>query len=85
MHCRSGCAACCIAPSISSPMPKHPQGKPAGVACGHLTPELLCELFGLPERPSVCGSLQPSVSMCGENRSQALAYLNELETLTAPA
>lgn len=85
MQCRSGCAACCIAPSISSATPKHPQGKPAGVACGHLTPELLCELFGLPERPIVCGSLQPSVSMCGENRTQALAYLNELETLTAPA
>jgi Fe-S-cluster containining protein len=84
VQCRSGCAACCIAPSISTPLPKMPQGKPAGVACAHLTHDLLCELFGLPERPSVCGSLQPSFSMCGENRAQALAYLNELETLTAP-
>jgi hypothetical protein len=65
-------------------MPKMPQGKPAGVACAHLTAELTCELFGLPERPAVCGSLQPSVSMCGQNREAALAYLTELEVLTAP-
>jgi Fe-S-cluster containining protein len=31
MNCRLGCGACCIAPSISSPIPGMPQGKPAGV------------------------------------------------------
>jgi hypothetical protein len=31
--CRPGCAACCIAPSISSPIPGMPHGKPAGVRC----------------------------------------------------
>lgn len=82
MQCRSGCAACCIAPSISSSMPKHPLGKPAGVACGHLTHDLLCELFGLPERPSVCGSLQPSVGMCGGCREDAMDFLTELELIT---
>lgn len=84
MQCRNGCAACCIAPSISTPLPKMPQGKPAGVACAHLTVDYLCELFGLPERPTVCGSLQPSVAMCGQNREEALAYLHELERLTQP-
>lgn len=84
MQCRSGCAACCIAPSISTPLPKMPQGKPAGVACAHLTTDYLCELFGQPERPTVCGSLQPSVAMCGQNREEALAYLHELERLTLP-
>lgn len=84
MQCRSGCAACCIAPSISTPLPKMPQGKPAGVACAHLTADYLCELFGQPERPTVCGSLQPSVAMCGQNQEEALAYLHELERLTQP-
>ena len=31
MECRSGCAACCIAPSISSAIPGMPDGKPAGI------------------------------------------------------
>jgi hypothetical protein len=61
-----------------------PQGKPAGVACAHLTADYLCELFGLPERPAVCGSLQPNLNMCGQHRDDALAYLNELEQLTLP-
>ncbi|MCC6439509.1 MAG: YkgJ family cysteine cluster protein, partial [Rhodanobacteraceae bacterium] len=26
MSCRSGCGACCIAPSISSPIPGMPNG-----------------------------------------------------------
>ena len=29
LSCRPGCGACCIAPSISSPIPDLPQGKPA--------------------------------------------------------
>ncbi len=82
MDCRSGCAACCIAPSISSSMPKHPQGKPAGVACLHLDVNLRCDLFGKPERPKVCGSLQPSLEMCGNCREDAMDYLTELEVLT---
>jgi hypothetical protein len=84
MQCRSGCAACCIAPSISSAMPKHPYGKPAGMACAHLTLDYLCELFDQPERPAVCGSLQPSLAMCGQHRNEALVYLKDLEQLTLP-
>ena len=82
--CRDGCAACCIAPSISSPIPGMPQGKPAGVACVQLDAQLRCRLFGRPERPAVCGSLQPSAAMCGISREAALAGLAELERQTAP-
>jgi hypothetical protein len=76
--CRPGCAACCIAPSISS------LGKPAGVACRHLDAELRCELFGLPQRPACCSGLQPSGQMCGDSRGAAIAWLAALETATAP-
>lgn len=82
MNCRPGCAACCIAPSISSPMPGLPQGKPAGVPCPHLDDSLRCRLFGLSERPAVCGSLQPAADMCGHDRVHALQWLNALEQAT---
>ena len=36
MQCRAGCGACCIAISISSPIPGMPLGKPAGVRCVQL-------------------------------------------------
>ncbi|MCK7594230.1 YkgJ family cysteine cluster protein [Pseudomarimonas salicorniae] len=83
MRCRDACAACCIAPSISSPIPGMPHGKPAGMPCVQLDDALRCRLFGRPERPAVCGSLAPSREMCGGNRQEALAYLAELESLTA--
>lgn len=84
MQCRPGCAACCIAPSISSPIPGMPEGKEAGAVCVQLTDEGLCALFGKPERPAVCASLRPSPAMCGSTREQALAYLTVLESSTAP-
>lgn len=84
MDCRPGCAACCIAPSISSPLPGLPQGKPAGVPCPHLDEALRCRLFGRPERPAVCSSLRPQAEMCGADREHALHYLTTLETGTRP-
>ncbi|HQV09288.1 MAG TPA: YkgJ family cysteine cluster protein [Thauera sp.] len=83
MNCRPGCAACCIAPSISSPIPGMPQGKPAGVRCILLDAQDRCMLFGDPRRPAVCGSLQPSIEMCGADRAQAMRFLDRLEHLTA--
>lgn len=83
--CRIGCAACCIAPSISSPIPGMPQGKPAGVPCVQLDRDGRCRLFGRPERPAVCGSLQPEPAMCGDSRAQALQRLADWEQATAPA
>jgi Fe-S-cluster containining protein len=84
MKCREGCAACCIAPSISSPLPLMPRGKPAGVPCPHLTAELKCGLWNRPERPRVCGGLAPSPEMCGGCREDALTILSEMERATAP-
>jgi Fe-S-cluster containining protein len=82
MDCRSNCGACCIAPSISSPIPGMPHGKPAGIPCVQLRPDLRCALFGQPERPAVCVSLRPSETMCHANRDEALAYLTGLEFTT---
>lgn len=83
MDCRPGCGACCIAPSISSPMPEAPQGKPAGVVCVHLSEAHLCTLFGQPERPAVCGAFQADAAVCGTNREEAMALLRWLEQATA--
>jgi uncharacterized protein len=83
--CRPGCAACCIAPSISSPIPGMPQGKPAGMRCIQLTDDNRCRLFGRKERPAVCGTLQPSVQMCGTSSVEAMAFLTWLERETVPA
>lgn len=83
--CRPRCAACCIAPSISSPIPGHPDGKPAGVRCVQLDDEDRCRIFGRPERPAVCGSLQPSEIMCGDDREQAMRWLGWMERETAPS
>jgi len=83
-NCRPGCAACCIAPSISSPIPGMPQGKKAGETCIQLDRRGLCLLFGHPDRPLVCVSLSPSPSMCGSSREEALAALSEMERATAP-
>ena len=84
MDCRVGCGACCVALSISSPIPGMPDGKAAGVRCVQLTPDNRCLLFGLLERPEVCVRLRPSREMCGETTEHALAYLEALERLTAP-
>lgn len=84
MDCRDGCGACCIAPSISSPIPGMPGGKPAGVRCVQLDARDRCRIFGDPARPAVCGSLRAMPSMCGAGRREALARLSALEAATAP-
>ena len=86
--CRSGCGACCIAPSISSPIPGMPVkggiSKPAGVRCVQLDDANRCRIFDRPERPAVCRQLMPSIEMCGQQRSHAMVFLAQLEALTAP-
>ncbi|QOL51165.1 YkgJ family cysteine cluster protein [Massilia litorea] len=84
MNCRDHCGACCTAPSITSPIPGMPNGKPAGVRCVQLDEENRCRVFGKPERPAFCGGLQPSLEMCGESRAQAMVWLDALERATAP-
>lgn len=84
VNCRVGCGACCIAPSISTPMPKMPRGKPAGLRCAHLTADNLCELFERPERPAVCRDLRPAPEMCGASAAEALVRITQWEVQTAP-
>ena len=82
--CRPGCGACCIALSISSPLPGRPAGKPAGVRCPHLTRDNECLIHDQPDYPAVCRHLRPSREMCGRNFTEALEYLARLEQMTAP-
>lgn len=84
MQCRPGCAACCIAPSINSPIPGMPLGKPAGVRCIQLDDQGLCKIFGHPERPAFCGSLRAQTEMCGNTNAEALEILALWEKMTAP-
>ncbi|MNT74666.1 hypothetical protein D3C72_2135050 [compost metagenome] len=60
------------------------EGKPAGVPCAQLLPDMRCAVFGRPDRPAFCAGLKPSAEMCGETREAALHWLTRLEILTAP-
>jgi hypothetical protein len=60
-----------------------PHGKPAGVRCIQLDDDNGCKIFGQPERPAVCLSLQSSSDMCGPSREHAMFYLARLERLTS--
>lgn len=84
MPCRSGCGACCIAPSIATPFFGMPRGKRAGERCVHLDDALRCRLFGRPERPRFCIDLQPEPAMCGADAAAAMAILTALEVATHP-
>jgi Fe-S-cluster containining protein len=84
LQCREGCGACCIAPSITSPLPGMPNGKPAGVRCAQLMPDERCSVFGNPVRPAFCAGLKPSHEMCGDSRAHALAWLAQMELATMP-
>jgi uncharacterized protein len=84
LECRASCGACCTAPSINSAIPGMPDGKAAGERCIQLDEANRCKIFGQPERPAFCASLQPSMEMCGNNREQALIWLANLERLTKP-
>ncbi len=79
MECRIGCGACCIAPSISTPIPGMPNGKPAGVRCIHLTETYTCNIYDHPDRPEVCDLFKADPAVCGENREEAITLLSMLE------
>ncbi len=82
MQCRDGCGACCIAPSISSPIPGMPGGKPAGVRCIQLDDSFRCRIFGQPDRPAVCAGFKPGLDVCGADQAQAMRLIGELERAT---
>lgn len=83
MQCRLGCGACCIAPSITSPIPGMPAGKPAGVRCVQLDERNLCKIFGQSDRPAVCSDFDATRDVCGQTDAEAMILLTELEQLTA--
>ncbi|MEJ2181861.1 MAG: YkgJ family cysteine cluster protein [Gammaproteobacteria bacterium] len=83
MECRVGCGACCIAPSITSPIPGMSNGKPAGIRCSQLDDGNRCLLFGNPNRPAVCMSFKASEDVCGGNFEEALINITRLERLTS--
>ncbi|WP_105200584.1 MULTISPECIES: YkgJ family cysteine cluster protein [unclassified Pseudoalteromonas] len=82
MNCRLGCGACCIAPSISSPIPGMPEGKKAGQRCVQLDKNNLCKLFGDPSRPAVCLQFKACEDVCGSNNAEAMWRITQLEALT---
>jgi Fe-S-cluster containining protein len=84
MECRKGCGACCVAISISSPLPNMPYGKKAGVRCLNLSKDNTCSLHNTSDYPDVCKNLRPDLEMCGETNNEAFYYLEKLESLTSP-
>jgi len=84
MNCRPGCGACCIAISISSPIPGMPNGKPAGVRCVNLAADNTCRIHDQPDYPPVCQNLRPGPDICGQTFAEAMILLSELEILTRP-
>lgn len=76
------CGACCTEISISSFIPGHPNGKPAGVRCINLNDENLCDLFGRTMRPAVCSSFQADIEICGTNKEEAIKLIRFWEQAT---
>lgn len=85
MQCRPNCGACCIAPSISSPLPNMPNGKPAGVPCVNLHSETSeCLVWGDIEYPDVCRNFKAIKDVCGENGQDAVELITLWEYQTQP-
>lgn len=83
MECRPGCGACCIAPSINSPLPGMPEGKPAGVICANLDPATyLCRLWGGADYPEVCRRFSAEPASCGDSAEQAMELIASMEMET---
>jgi Fe-S-cluster containining protein len=78
MNCNR-CGACCIAPSITTPIPNMPQGKPAGTRCANLNERNACSLYGRPERPAFCTGWQPTPEICSTGFVAALENIAALE------
>lgn len=82
MDCRPNCAACCIYPSISSPIPGMPKGKPAGTRCIQLANDLSCKIFNSPNRPKVCGGFKAEQIICGDSAKEAYSIIALLEGIS---
>lgn len=62
-----------------------PDGKPAGQRCLHLNVDFLCALFGMPERPAVCGGFKAAEDVCGRDQADAIRLIGWWEQATAVA
>jgi len=60
-----------------------PNGKAAGQRCVQLGDDFRCRIFGQPERPRVCSDFQAEPQFCGNDRDEAMALMQWLETATA--
>lgn len=78
MECRSDCGACCIALSISTPIPGMPDGKPAGVRCIHLLEDYKCAIYDTSGKPAVCSGFKAEPEFCGTTREEAMRILYSL-------
>ena len=78
MECRENCGACCIALSISTPIPGMEEGKPAGVRCIHLTEDYKCAVYTDPGKPKVCTDFKAEPDFCGSDREEAMMILFSL-------
>ncbi len=78
MKCRENCGACCIALSISSPIPGMTGGKPAGVRCIHLMDDYRCAIYNDPGYPKVCSDFKAEPEFCGNDREEAMRILESL-------
>jgi Fe-S-cluster containining protein len=78
MKCREQCGACCIALSISSPVPGMNGGKPAGVRCIHLMEDYRCAIYNHPGYPKVCSDFNAEAEFCGNEREEAMRILESL-------
>lgn len=61
-----------------------PHGKPAGVPCVHLDKVMNCKLFGDRRRPALCAAFAAELELCANDRTQAMARLEELELRSLP-
>jgi len=78
MNCRENCGACCVALSISSPLPGMAAGKPAGVRCIHLMNDLRCAIYNAAVKPKVCSDFNAELEFCGSTQTEAMKILSSL-------
>ena len=78
MECRKNCGACCIALSISSPIPGMPDGKKAGVRCINLKDDYRCAIYNGSVYPKVCSGFIAEKEFCGSTREEAMKILHSL-------
>jgi Fe-S-cluster containining protein len=78
MECRENCGACCVALSISSPIPGMENGKPAGVRCIHLMDDYRCDIYHDSGYPAVCAGFNAEEEFCGNDREEAMRILGSL-------